>query len=293
MTSPAPATLRAAAEVEASRFPALLARAHHLAGTVLLGGHGRRRPGMGEDFWQYRPVQSGDSLRDVDWRRSGRGDTQFIRQKEWQVAQTVTLWVDPAASLRFASLDDMQTKSDRARLLALATAIVLLRGGERVGLSGQPVPPRSGRGQLDRLTQALLVDVEDDHATPDHRQMPPHSRALFISDFMADPAPVTEAMTRAADRGVRGLLLQVLDPAEVDFPFAGRTIFESMAGQFSHETLRAADLRGRYQARLGERLDVLDGAARACGWHIHRHLTDQPAQSALLWVHHMMQEGLT
>ena len=35
--------LRRDAQQEASRFPALLARAEHLAGTVLLGEHGRRR----------------------------------------------------------------------------------------------------------------------------------------------------------------------------------------------------------------------------------------------------------
>ncbi|HSG54775.1 MAG TPA: DUF58 domain-containing protein, partial [Paracoccaceae bacterium] len=43
MTQPQPLTLRARAEAEAARFPPLLARAEHLAGTVLLGEHGRRR----------------------------------------------------------------------------------------------------------------------------------------------------------------------------------------------------------------------------------------------------------
>ena len=67
-----PLSLRANAEAESSRFPALLARAEHLAGSVLLGEHGRRNSGMGDDFWQYRPVQPGDSLRMIDWRRSAR-----------------------------------------------------------------------------------------------------------------------------------------------------------------------------------------------------------------------------
>ncbi|MEO0752478.1 MAG: DUF58 domain-containing protein, partial [Pseudomonadota bacterium] len=52
MNQPAttPASLRARAETQAARLPPLLARAEHLAGTVLLGEHGRRRPGLGDDF---------------------------------------------------------------------------------------------------------------------------------------------------------------------------------------------------------------------------------------------------
>ena len=73
------APLRARAEHDAARLPPLLARAEHLAGTVLLGEHGRRRAGLGDDFWQYRPVQAGDERRYIDWRRSALSDAQFVR----------------------------------------------------------------------------------------------------------------------------------------------------------------------------------------------------------------------
>ena len=152
-----PAPLRSRAEAEAARLPPLLARAEHLAGTVLLGEHGRRRSGLGDDFWQYRPVQPGDSRRTIDWRRSARSDMQFVRQREWQIAQSVMLWVDNAASMRFASDDKLPQKSDRARVLALATAILLIRAGERVGMTGQSLPPSRGEPQLRRLTEALAA----------------------------------------------------------------------------------------------------------------------------------------
>ena len=61
-----PATLRARSEDQAARLPPLLARAEQLAGAVLLGDHGRRRAGSGDDFWQYRPAQIGDSRRMID-----------------------------------------------------------------------------------------------------------------------------------------------------------------------------------------------------------------------------------
>ena len=150
--------LRSGAESEAASLPPLLAQAEHLAGTVLLGDHGRRRAGLGDDFWQYRPVQPGDTLRMIDWRRSAKTGAQFVRQREWQVAQSVMLWVDQSPAMSFASARDLPTKADRARLLALAVAILLIRGGERVGLTGTQLPPRRGEGQILRLTEMFLQD---------------------------------------------------------------------------------------------------------------------------------------
>ena len=286
-------SLRERSEQEASRLPPLLARAEHLAGTVLLGDHGRRRAGLGDDFWQYRPVQMGDSKRLIDHRRSARGDQQFVREREWQIAQSVMLWVDQGASMRFASSDALSTKADRARLLSLAIAILLVRGGERVGLTGTTLPPRRSNAQILRLAQAFSVDAIEDYAAPEHRAMIPHARAVFVSDFLGDMADVRLALTKAADRGVRGVLLQVLDPSEEMFPFQGRTIFESVGGTLVHETLKAGDLRQRYLDRLAARKDELTQLTRATGWHLGLHHTDHTAQSALLWLYRALDGGTT
>lgn len=284
-------TLRERSEAEASRLPPLLARAEHLAGTVLLGDHGRRRSGLGDDFWQYRPAQIGDSRRLIDHRRSARGDQQFVREREWQIAQSIMLWVDQGASMRFASEKDLPTKAERARLLGLATAILLVRGGERVGLTGTTLPPRRGNAQIIRLAQAWSEDSQTDYAPPEHRAMIPHARAVFISDFLGPLDEVELALTKAADRGVRGVLLQVLDPSEESFPYAGRTIFESVGGTARHETLKAADLRDRYLDRLAQRKDALTQLCRATGWQMGLHHTGDSAQSALLWLYRALDGG--
>jgi len=284
-------TLRERSEAEASRLPPLLARAEHLAGTVLLGDHGRRRSGLGDDFWQYRPAQIGDSRRMIDHRRSARGDQQFVREREWQIAQSVMLWVDQGASMRFASDKSLPTKSDRARLLGLAISILLVRGGERVGLTGTTLPPRRGNAQIIRLAQAWSEDAEPDYAPPEHRAMIPHARAVFISDFLGSMDEVELALTKAADRGVRGVILQVLDPSEETFPYRGRTIFESVGGTARHETLKAGDLRERYLERLAKRKDALTQLCRATGWQLGLHHTGDSAQAALLWLYRALDGG--
>ncbi|MEP2718880.1 DUF58 domain-containing protein [Pseudophaeobacter sp.] len=285
------AQLRVSAESEASALPPLLVQAQQLAGSVLSGDHGRRRAGMGDDFWQYRPLQQGDSRRMVDHRRSARGDVQFVRERELQIAQTVHLWVDQGASMRFASSPDLPRKIDRARLIGLALSILMLRGGERVGLTGGSLPPRRGNLQSLRLAEALSADDAADYAPPEDRAMAPHARALFISDFLGPFAPLEQALSKAADRGVQGVVLQVLDPAEENFPFAGRTRFESVSGGLSHETLKAASLREQYLDRLAERRDALEHLCRVAGWRMGQHHSNDSALSALMWLYHAMDRG--
>lgn len=283
--------LRARAEALGQTLPALLAEAEMLAATVMLGEHGRRRAGLGDEFWQYRPAHQGDSARMIDWRRSARSDAHFVREREWQAAQSVTLWVDPAKSMTFTGDTSRAPKADRAKLLALALAVLLLKGGERVGLAGM-ASPRSGRAQMLRLAARLSADTDNaEYGVPQTEDMVSHGRAIFLSDFLGELSGVEAALGRASDRGVRGALIQILDPAEEEFPFDGRTIFESMGGTMRHETQKAGELRSRYLARLAERKDRLQQLARAVGWHFTTHHTGRPAQAALLWAYAALQGG--
>ena len=285
-----PAALRRKSAELAGALPPLLADAQRLAAMVLLGEHGRRHSGTGDEFWQYRAAVEGDEARQIDWRRSARSDQHFIRQKEWQAAQSVLLWVDGAASMGFTSTKELTTKRQRARILAMATSILLLRAGERVGLTNSANPPRTGQAQLLRLAQELSAMAEDqDFGSPETHGMRPNTRAVFISDFMGNFDAVKQALTDAADRGVKGALLQILDPQEEAFPFDGRTIFQSMTGAMRYETLKAGDLRGRYLERLAERKAALADLAHATGWQYSCHHTNDAPRAALTWLYHALE----
>ena len=278
--------LRARAQELAEAFPPLLADAEHLASAVMLGAHGRRRAGMGDEFWQYRPAMPGDTSRSIDWRRSARSDTHFVSEKEWQAGQSVILWVYYSQSMGFSSAENLPSKSERAKLLALAIVIMLVRGGERVALASLGDAARGGEIQLMRIAQALSDDGDrPDYGAPEIRRMLPHSRAMFVSDFLGDISILKTQLLKAADRGVKGVVLQVLDPQEEAFPFDGRTIFESMGKSLKHETLKAGDLRDRYLQRLAERKAALADLARTAGWQYSCHHTNSAAQSALLWAY--------
>jgi uncharacterized protein (DUF58 family) len=282
-------TFELEAENRAANLPDLLVSAENLASTVLSGVHGRRRAGQGDDFWQYRPLATGDALRDIDWRRSARGDQTYIRQRELQLAQSVGIWVDSSATLRFASQKSLPTKAQRARVLGLAVGIVMLRSGERVGLAHKSLPPRRSPLQRQALAEAIALDVDLEFEMPDIKVLPAYSRAVFLSDFLAPIDILQSAIGDAANKGIKGVLMQVLDPAEEDFPFRGRTIFQSVFGSMKHETQKASDLRDRYLDRLAERRDALSQLARQVGWHFVQHRTDNSALSALLWMYQAIE----
>ncbi|WP_236687801.1 DUF58 domain-containing protein [Jannaschia aquimarina] len=256
-----------------------------MAATVLMGHHGRKRAGPGDAFWQYRSAQPGDPRRSIDWRQSARTDAHFVRETEWQAAQALTIWVDDAASMQFSG-GDRPSKLRRAQTLALALATLAIRAGERAGLANLAEPPKGGRAQLMAMANSLMQDGDrSDYGTPRPQTMPWGARAVFLSDFLGPPEKLVDALTSAADRGVEGILLQILDPEEEAFPYDGRTVFQSMSGAIQFETLKASRLREDYLTRLAERRDTLNGLCTRTGWRFMTHHTDESAGAALLSLH--------
>lgn len=284
--------LRSRADALSANLPPLLAAAHRLAATITLGDHGRRRAGMGDEFWQYRTAANGDDARAIDWRRSARSDTAFVQEKEWQIAHSVMLWVDTAASMGFASSGNLPTKMDRAQTLGLATAILLLKAGERVGLPGLKLAPKRGLPQADAIAMSLLQNADTDYGAPVDQGLLPHSRAVYLSDFLGDLDGVRRSLDHAAQNNVHGVMIQVLDPQERDFPFQGRTVFNSLGGSLTFETQRAQSLASDYAERLVSRQAELHALADAAGWQFTIHRTDQSAQSALLWMYSALKAAL-
>ncbi|MFN3275542.1 MAG: DUF58 domain-containing protein [Paracoccus sp. (in: a-proteobacteria)] len=286
MSLPRPETpddLRARAEAAGGHLPALILSAERLAAQVAPGAHGLRRAGPGEDFWQYRPASASDGMRSIDWRRSGRSDQQFVRDREAQTAQTAAIWVSGGQGMGFAGAPDRPQKSDRARLLALALAMLLLRGGEKVGLLGQPA--RAGRTQAERLAEALHgAPLEPGEDAAPVAALRPQSRVVLIGDFLTDPDWLAAFLAHAAGMGVSGVVLQLLDPDEENFPYQGAVLFRSPSGTLSHDSRDAGGLRAAYLARLAERRDWLRARCDGAGWQFGHASTGAAPGVALAWL---------
>jgi len=286
-------TTRLSAESNAAitALPPLLAEAERAAASIW-GVHGRRSAGSGETFWQYRHAQPGDALGSIDWRRSGRSDDLFVRETEWETAQSVFLWPDESASMDFASKGVATTKARRAALIALATAILLERGDERFALmradAGRVMQGRTGVNRLANHL-SLPVDARAETGVPPETSFTMGARALFLSDFFGDLDALSRALSTAVARRVRGMLVQVVDPVEEAFPYSGRVLFESVGGALRYDADRAESLRDAYREKLETRRAALRAMARQAGWTFAIHRTDTPPTPALMMIHQTLQ----
>jgi uncharacterized protein (DUF58 family) len=281
------------AEALAARLPPLLVAAERVAATVAQGVHGRRRVGSGDSFWQFRPFVVGDTIARIDWRqsaKSGRPEPHgwFVRETEWEAAQTVCLWHDTSASMRWRSTLAPVEKRERAALLLLALAALLLRGGERVALMEAGARPLAGRAGLDRLAEALSNSGEDDGGLPPHLPLPRHARVVLFGDFLSPLPEIQAVVARLAGVPVTGTLLQVLDPAEELLPYSGRIRFRGL--ERDGETLipRVEGVRDAYVSRLQAQQDGLRALCAAAGFGFGVHRTDHPPETALLGLYTSM-----
>ncbi|MDE1149662.1 MAG: DUF58 domain-containing protein [Azospirillaceae bacterium] len=273
--------LRDRADVLAQRLPPLLVAAERVASTVAPGLHGRRRVGTGEAFWQFRRYQQGDDTDQIDWRQSAKGDHVFVRENEWEAAQSVWLWRDATPAMDWRSGPELPLKRERADLLALALACLLVRGGERVGLVGGP-RPQPGRTALEPLAMALSRADAAPLAVPPALPLTRHARLVVMGDLLAPLDRIQAAVAFHAGAGLRGHLLQILDPAEETLPYEGRVEFRAVAGDDRLLVPRVDSLRDSYRERLAAHRAGLAQIARANGWTFGLHHTDQPPQAALL-----------
>jgi uncharacterized protein (DUF58 family) len=272
------------AEQLAARLPPLLVAAERVAATVAQGVHGRRRVGQGDSFWQFRPFLPGDQITRIDWRQSAKSDRTYVRETEWEAAQSVWIWRDASASMRWRSSDRLPEKVERVEMLTLALASLLLRGGERVALLGHGMRPVSGRHMIEMLAEALgrRGDAGAVSGLPAAEPLPRHGRVVLIGDFLSPLADVQQAVARFATIPVAGHILQVLDPAEEALPFRGRIRFEGLEREGAALIGKVEGMRGDYQTRLAAQREGLKAIAAAAGWSFGTHLTDAAPEAALL-----------
>ena len=271
--------LRREAEREAAGLPDLLAEGLKLAASVRAGAHRRRREGAGESWWSWRPYRPGDEPRRIDWRRSASGDAVLVRERQDARAATVRLWPDRRAGMRWRSDPRLPRKDERAVVLALGLAALLGRGGERVGLLGAGAAA-SGAPAVDRLAEALAGTPEDAPPAP-----PGGGACVLITDGL-EPAEVWAARLRGSAGGgadrLSGVLLRLADPAEIDPPYRGRTLFTHPDGTGERLFGRAEAVRDAYHAARAAHEAELDAVFARAGWRVLGHRTDQPAATALL-----------
>jgi len=265
--------LRLQAERAAQDYPALLAEAEQAVATFLHGDIAMRKSGSGQKFWQFREYQPGDSPRDIDWRRSARSDTVFTREKEQHSPQTTYLWCSLYEGMEFASKSAKAQKAEHAKILTLALSILLSRGGESIGLLGHGRALR-GAPAIESAGNILCEESAFPAPLPERSALPRHARFIAIGDFLEPIETIESALLPYFAATRDGVIVQILDPAEITLPFKGRYIFEAPFARIREQIDNAADIRKSYQKRIKNHNFALERLCEDHNWHFVRHVTD-------------------
>jgi len=280
-----------------SRLETLPVRARVIVEGALSGLHRARQHGSSVEFAEHKEYSPGDEIRHIDWKVYGRADRFYVKQFEQESELSCFLALDASGSMDYGGGEGLSKVRYAAHLLA-ALAYLLIRQRDKVGLMvfgdeglDRYVPPRARPAHLHDLF-AVLDEVshaggrgsEPMHLALDRLgELTRKRRSLVIvaSDLFEPEARGLAVLRRLRARGHDVALFQVLHPHELDLPFEGLTLFESLEDQ--RELLAdPAAIRRQYKRRMAAFLDKVRDECVRGGVEHHLVATSRPLEQALL-----------
>jgi uncharacterized protein (DUF58 family) len=249
-------------------FAPLRLKARSVADGVYAGSHKSPRKGAGIEFGGHRAYVPGDDLRYIDRHALMRHGDLLIREFETETDRDLWLFVDATHSMSYTGPGGPGPKYGFAALLAAALAYIAVRTGDRVALdflggnNARALPPRAGRDAFERVVTAL-EDAEPAQDLTAQRNLVEQALGqaqrsarrgavqIVLTDLLDLPEGTLEALSALTTRGRSLQVIQVLAPAERDFPFEGAVLLRSLEGNSTVET-DAALSREQYLAALAE-----------------------------------------
>ncbi len=251
------------------------------------GHQGQRRSGTGADFWQYKEYQDGDNSQNIDWRKSAKGDTHYIREREWEKSQTISIWLSRSKSMQFAHASDAYSKTQYATVLAYILSAKFMHTGEQVKFINAQIKGLHSAAQLPQLAHGLTQ--HSTQITPYHKNDIGLAKSfpILISDYWDDSVRIDSQIRQLSADNFRGLVLQIVSPAELHLPYKGRVLLEHTAqGASDNFTIsKIEDVKKEYTARLDKHRSKLEHIAHKYGCHFLQISTEQTFVDAAMAIY--------
>ncbi len=207
-------------------------RAQFIVKGFLHGLHASPYHGFSVEFSEHRKYTPGDDPHDIDWLVYAKTDKYYVKKFEAETNITGYLVMDLSQSMAYTYRQEL-TKFDYGICLAAALCYLMIQQNDPVGLVtfadqiNNYLPPKSKRQQIGNVL-SMLAKLKPAGQTDAARSlgqlaaMLKHSSLVMVfSDLLAEPDPIIAALRRLRHDGHDVILFQILDEAEVDFPFNG------------------------------------------------------------------------
>ncbi len=276
-----------------ARISSLKITAQNLVDGLLTGQHRSRHKGSSVEFAEYKDYSPGDEIRHIDWKVAGKTDKYHVKQFEQSTNLKCTILLDASGSMAYQSPTDKgESKIDYARNLVAGLAYLFLKQFDAVGLTlfnnqvVQHIPPRSKASHLQHILHGLsmlsaegVTQIEDVLAGLAER-LQGRSMLILVSDFLTRDQDIHKSLKLLRSRGLEVILFHVLHPDELNLPFEGNTVFESLEDD-PMVGLDPLDIREEYQKAIQDQIDHLKSISSGLGVDYVLMDTSTPLQQAL------------
>lgn len=249
---------------ELERFENLLVFAKAIVEGYYSGKHKSPYRGSAAEFADYKEYAPGDDLARLDWRVYGRTKRLYLRQFEEETDMTVYLMLDTSGSMRYAG-EKRQSKFFLAAKIAAALSYLMMAQSDKASLVlfaqkvTQFFAPGGTRRHLHRIvtelervrpaqTTGIAGAVQECNALFKKR-----GRIVILSDFLDDTDALFDALAQFVHRKFEILLLQIVDPDELNLPSFNAAKFVDLE---TAETVQVdpEEIRANYRAHIQQHL---------------------------------------
>ena len=265
----------------------------------LTGLHKSPHRGFSVEFNDYRHYHPGDDMRHVDWKLYARSNRLYVKQYEDETNVRCMLLLDISASMAYAS--GTLSKLDYGVTLSAALAYFIMRQRDAAGLITfdsavrEYIPCRYRRSHLLRLLRALSGLSSDSASAGESKSkgtdatkpltdlassLNKKSMVILITDLLDDEQRVINMLRNLRAMGNDVLVFQIMDHAELHFPFTEASEFIDLESRETHITSPAA-VRKAYLQNLGEFLDYCRQRCQSGGVDYCLMNTAEPLDKAL------------
>lgn len=275
-----------------ARLQGLELRARTIVEGMMPGAHRGRHGGFSIEFAEHREYTPGDDLRYVDWKVYGRTDKIYLKQYDQESRLDCYLLFDTSESMGYRSAASPLSKFEYARCTAAALIYLILQQQDSVGLVTFDQEVRSlirARNQpahWNALLQALegtTASGKTATAAALHAvagQIRRRSLFVLISDLLDDVSALRDGLRHLRHRRHEVIVLQLLDRAELDFPFGQPARFQGME-QLPDIAIDPELMRSAYLEEMASFRQAIRQACRVTQCDYSLFPTDEPLHRTL------------
>jgi uncharacterized protein (DUF58 family) len=276
-----------------ARISSLKITATNMVDGILTGQHRSRHKGASVEFAEYKDYSPGDEIRHIDWKVAGKTDKYHVKQFEQSTNLKCTILLDASGSMAYQSpFEKGESKIDYARNLVAALSYLFLKQFDAVGLTlfndavVQHIPPRSKASHLQHILHGLstlsakgVTQIENVLSGLAER-LQSRGMLILVSDFLTRDQDIHKSLKLLRSRGLEVILFHILHPDELNLPFDGDTVFESLEDDPT-VGLDPIDIREEYQKAIQEKIAQLKKISNGLGVDYVFMDTSIPLQKAL------------